>query len=90
MIGILIMTFVAFILSIVLVYAEYKFKPKENKSEEYLKLLPGYNCGACGFGSCKGMSEAMTNDKNNYKKCKPLKGESLKKMEEYLDMKNDQ
>ena len=90
MIGILIMTFVAFILSIVLVYAEYKFKPKENKGEEYLKLLPGYNCGACGFGSCKGMSEAMNINKNNYKKCKPLKGDSLKKMEEYLNIKNDQ
>lgn len=89
MIGILIMTLIAFVLSVVLVYAEYKFEPKENKSEKYLKFLPGYNCGACGFGSCKGMSEAMADDVNNYKKCKPLKGDSLEKMEEYLNIKDD-
>jgi len=53
--------------------------------EEYLKRLPGYNCGACGFGGCKGMSEAMLEDINNYKKCKPLRGEKLKKLEEYID-----
>ncbi len=51
-----------------------------------LKYLPGYNCNACGFGSCKGMCKAILKDKNNYKKCKPLKGEKKKKLEKYLNV----
>ncbi len=81
MIGILIMTLIAFILSIILVIIYDKTIEKPNK---YLKYLPGYNCGACGFGSCKGMSEAMEKDIMHYKKCRPLKGEALQKMEEMV------
>lgn len=81
MIGILIITGFALIVSIILVI----FNKQENKAEEYLKRLPGYNCGACGFGGCKGMSEAMLEDVNNYKKCRPLRGEALKEMEEYIN-----
>lgn len=86
MIGILIMTFVALLLSILLVFIDAFANGKNQKSEEYLELLPGYNCGACGFGSCKGMSEAMCENVLNYKKCKPLRGEKLKKMEEFLNL----
>ena len=81
MIGILIITGFALIVSIILVI----FNKQENKAEEYLKRLPGYNCGACGFGGCKGMSEAMLEDVNNYKRCRPLRGEALKEMEEYIN-----
>lgn len=86
MIGILIMTFVALLLSILLVFVDTFTSSKNQKSEEYLELLPGYNCGACGFGSCKGMSEAMCKNVLNYKKCKPLRGENLEKMEEFLNL----
>lgn len=84
MIGIIIMTFLALVLSLILVIVDTKLN-KEDKSEIYLELLPGYNCGACGYAGCKGMSEAMLEDINNYKKCKPLRGEKLKKLEEYID-----
>lgn len=83
MIGIIIMTVLALILSLILVIVDTKLN-KEDKSEIYLELLPGYNCGACGYAGCKGMSEAMLEDINNYKKCKPLRGEKLKKLEEYI------
>lgn len=81
MIGIIFITSFALLASIILVI----FNKQENKAEEYLKRLPGYNCGACGFGGCKGMSEAMLEDVNNYKKCRPLRGEALKEMEEYIN-----
>lgn len=84
MIGIIIMTVLALILSLILVIVDTKLN-KEDKSEIYLELLPGYNCGACGYAGCKGMSEAMLEDINNYKKCKPLRGEKLQKLEEYID-----
>ena len=41
---------------------------KDSNDEKILECLPGINCGACGFGSCKGMVEAIKKDKNNSKK----------------------
>ncbi len=82
--GVIIITFIDLILSIILVVADSKLKSKKENSNEYLKHLPGYNCGACGYAGCKGMSEAMVEDINNYKKCKPLRGDKLKEMESFL------
>lgn len=82
MIGILILTVTGLVMSTILVLLDNK--GKYTKSDEFLKYLPGYNCGACGFGSCQGMSEKMVEDIQNYKKCKPLRGEALEKMEEFL------
>ena len=28
--------------------------PKDEKAEEILAVLPGANCGACGFSGCSG------------------------------------
>ena len=75
---VIVLAFLCALLSIVFCMAIHK-------SEEYLKLLPGYNCGACGFGSCGGMAKKMCEDINNYKRCKPLKGEKLKEMQEYVN-----
>lgn len=83
MIGILILTVLGFVLSLILVNIDTLIK-KENKQQTFLELLPGYNCGACGYAGCKGMSEAMMEDVMNYKKCKPLRGEKLQEMEAYL------
>lgn len=80
MLGILILTITGLIMSIILVLLDNK----DTRSDEFLKHLPGYNCGACGFGSCQGMSEKMVEDIDNYKKCKPLRGEALEKMEEFV------
>ena len=85
MMGIIVLTLVAFILSIVLVFIEQKFNTSDDRWQETRKLLPGYNCGSCGFGSCDGMAKAILDDLNNYKKCKPLRGEDLKKMEDYIN-----
>jgi len=77
-IGIIIFTLIGLILSTVIVLVDNHFN-KEN--DEILNKLPGYNCGACGFGSCQGMQEAILNDKENYKKCKFIKEDA----KEYFD-----
>lgn len=78
MIGIIIFTITGLLLSIPLVILDNKLK-EENKIEKY---LPGYNCGACGFGSCEGMKEKILEDKMNYKKCKFIKnGEAIEYFE---------
>lgn len=85
MIGVVILTGLALILGIVLVSVEQKLSQKDKKEEQYVKMLPGYNCGACGFGSCDGMAKAMLENIDNYKKCKPLRGDALKEMEAYIE-----
>lgn len=81
--GIIISTSIAFILGIIL-YVLDKFL-NQKKKKDYLKYLPGYNCGACGYGSCAGMEKAMQEDVMNYKKCKPLRGDALERMKEYIE-----
>lgn len=83
MIGIAILTLLALILGILLVVVDSKVNKKDKKVEAFLQRLPGYNCGACGFGSCDGMASAMKGDVDNYKKCRLLRGDALKEMEEY-------
>ena len=84
MIGILILTVTAFILGLILVVTDLLINKKDPQEEEYLKRLPGYNCGSCGYGSCSGMAKAMCKNTECYKKCRPLRGDKLKEMEEYL------
>lgn len=83
MIGILIVTLLAFFLGLIIVILDSKLQDKQE--DQFRKLLPGYNCGACGFGSCSGMAKKMCEDINVYKKCKPLKGENLEKMQNYIN-----
>ena len=49
-----------------------------------MKRLPGYNCGACGYGSCAGMAKEMLKNLEAYKKCRPLRGDKLAEMEDFI------
>lgn len=89
MIGILIMTLVALILGTLLVLTDLFINKKDIKEEEFFKRLPGYNCGACGFGSCSGMAKEMCKNVECYKKCRPLRGDKLKEMEDYINSLNN-
>lgn len=72
MIGVIYFTIIACVLSIVItILNNYLFK--NNKEDEILKMLPGYNCGACGFGSCCGMMHALMKDKDAINKCRVCK-----------------
>lgn len=93
MIGVLILSLTAFICSILIIYVDIKTVEKEDKDnlkEKFLELLPGINCGACGYAGCSGMADAMLEDVDNYKKCRPLRGEKKEKMEEFImQLKNN-
>lgn len=79
--GIIILTVFALLLGLVLALVESLLTDKT--LEENLRHLPGYNCGACGYGSCMGMAEAMKNDIMEYRKCRVLRGERLEAMKKY-------
>lgn len=85
MIGILVLTGTAFVLSIILVIVNMAITKDDRLIEEVEKLLPGLNCGGCGYGSCKGMAcEILKNNIEAYQNCRPLRGEKKEKLEEYL------
>lgn len=72
--GIIILTITAFIIGIIITLIDSKINTCNKDLEN---LLPGLNCGTCGFGSCKGMAFKIKEDFSNYKKCRPLRGEKL-------------
>ena len=81
MIGVIIITVVAFILSLVLVFIEGAVNTKEDKIRA---LLPGYNCGGCGYGSCDGMAKALADKTGDIDKCRQMKKEEKEKLKEYI------
>ncbi len=82
------MVILAFLFGSILIFLNHKLNSGEEKKEEILKRLPGYNCGACGYGSCAGMVEAILKDKEAYQKCRPMRKEAKEEIEKYLKEKN--
>lgn len=84
MIGILIITTLALLFGIIIVNLEKLF-PKNTLEIE--KLLPGYNCGACGYKGCAHLAEAISESPQLYNKCRVLKGDGFLKMQKYIQEK---
>ena len=49
------------------------------KTKEIEKLLPGFNCGACGFSDCKRFASAINDNKISVNNCSVLQQERFKK-----------
>ncbi len=56
------------ILSVVNLFLKDK---QNNLSEQILEILPGANCGACGFSSCEEYAKALANKKSRIGLCLP-------------------
>lgn len=55
-----VMAGLGFLLSLVLVFASYYFYVEEDPVLEAIKaVLPGINCGGCGFAGCEGAAKAL-------------------------------
>ena len=74
------------ILGFGLAYAAEKFKVEvDERVEAVTELLPGYNCGACGYPGCSGFGEAIINGEvEKLSNCKPGKDEHYDAIIEYL------
>lgn len=84
MIGVIIFTLLGLISSIVFVNIDSYLDSKSVLEEEILKLLPGYDCGGCGFDKCSDLVKDILINTDNYLKCKPLKEEDKKEIEVYF------
>ena len=49
-----------------------------------LKLLPGFNCGACGYASCESFAVALAEKKVQVNHCSVLKQERFRNNREQL------
>ena len=45
--------------------------PKDEKAEAILEVLPGANCGACGFSGCSGYAAALSKGEAQPGLCSP-------------------
>lgn len=84
--AILMMLVTGAILGLVLAIADKLFyvKPDE-RVEKVTEMLPGYNCGGCGFAGCSGMASALVGKEvDTVSLCKPSKPEAKEKIVEYL------
>ncbi len=77
---------------ILAVLAKVFYVKEDVRVEELTNLLPGYNCGACGFPGCNGLANAIIDKKANVDQCKPIKLDQKEKIREWLktlDEKNE-
>jgi Na+-translocating ferredoxin:NAD+ oxidoreductase subunit B len=70
---IIVLTLTSMVMGIIIVLVDLKYNKVDLEQKEILDLLPGYNCGMCGYGSCQGMTDAMMFEPLEYKKCRPMK-----------------
>ena len=58
----------------------------DTRIDDVKKMLPNYNCGACGFAGCSGFAEAIVKgEANDLNRCKPGKESNYKQIKEYLE-----
>ena len=74
------------VLAAVLYFVAQKFKVEEDpRIDEVEKMLPGANCGGCGFAGCRGMAEALVkNDDISALYCPVGGGDVMKAVADYL------
>lgn len=56
----------------------------DSREEEVTSLLPGYNCGACGFPGCSGLAHALVNKEVSNFPCKITSADKKEKIIDYL------
>ena len=70
--SLIVLGFMGIILGFGLAYASKRFAVQENpKVAEIESILPGVNCGACGFAGCHAYAEAVAEGKAELNLCKP-------------------
>ena len=74
------------LLAVILYFVAQKFKVEEDpRIDEVEKMLPGANCGGCGFAGCRAMAEALVkNDNIDSLYCPVAGGDVMKSIADYL------
>ncbi|MBQ3419039.1 MAG: electron transporter RnfB [Erysipelotrichaceae bacterium] len=86
LIAFVVMLVIGALLGVLLSIAKEKFHVEEEdkRLQELIEMLPGYNCGSCGYSGCGGMAEAIVSGELDIIPCNPLKQKDREKIIEYL------
>ena len=83
--AILMMTVVSALMGLILGIAGKVFYVQvDERTETVTGMLPGYNCGGCGYPGCSGLAAALVDKEVAVISCKPCKAEQKAKIVEYL------
>lgn len=87
-IAVMIVGIIALVCGIALAVASIALAvPTDEKAEAITEMLPGANCGACGFSGCAGYASALSQGKTtNTALCNPGGGEVSKQIAAYLGL----
>lgn len=74
------------LLGLMLGIASKVFAVKEDERSTHVTgMLPGYNCGGCGYPGCSGLANALVNGEVDQVTCKPCKDDKRKEIVDYLN-----
>ena len=83
--AILMMTVVSALMGLILGIAGKVFYVQvDERTETVTGMLPGYNCGGCGYPGCSGLAAALVDKEVAVISCKPCKADQKAKIVEYL------
>ena len=81
---------IGLICGIILSLASRFFGVKEDpRIEDILNLLPGANCGACGFAGCLDYAKVIVENNEKTNLCKPGGAQTVQKIADYMGVKAD-
>lgn len=64
--------------------AKFLHVEPDERVDQVAGMLPGYNCGGCGYPGCAGLADAMVNGETDEFKCRPCKADQKAKIIDYL------
>ena len=83
---ILVMLVLGCVLGAILYIASVAFHVEVDEREgKVAEMLPGYNCGSCGYPGCSGLAAALVNKETDTVNCRPCKSEQRAKIVDYLN-----
>ncbi|HOA11151.1 MAG TPA: (Fe-S)-binding protein [Bacilli bacterium] len=84
--GVVILLVIGALLGLLLAVASKAFAVKEDpRFEPITEMMPGINCGTCGYPGCKELVVAMLKGEvKNLGQCRPLRPDAKAKIKEYL------
>ena len=85
--AIIVMLIIGVVLGTIIGIASILFHVEaDTRVEDITNMLPGFNCGACGYPGCVGFAEALVERKEHQvSKCIPSKADDREKIAEYLN-----
>ncbi len=86
MVAIIALVGVCIVFGLILGFADkFCYVEPDERLTEITGMLPGINCGACGFPGCAGLAEAIIQQTGKVSNCKPINQEGRETLWTYLE-----